>query len=213
MRMPEPKSASKAFATGSTGHKMDKSNLPQNAASLRWWSDPRALLRYVLALDDTPHHIALGTAIGMFIGLTPTVGIQMGIVVAVYFLLSPFLRFNCAAALVTVYISNPLTMLPLYWFDYCVGRMLIGGNVTRDELAGILTYDGFADWWRTMISLFIDLGATMFVGSAIVASCGALITYPLMRYLFHNLRRPKSDSPEMTSNEPGATSIKTPIET
>ena len=42
-----------------------------------WWSDPRKLLRHILLLDDSAHSIALGTAVGMTIGLTPTVGVQM----------------------------------------------------------------------------------------------------------------------------------------
>ena len=49
----------------------------------RWWTSPGRLAQRVLTLDDTPHSIALGTAIGMFVGLTPTVGIQMVVVLAV----------------------------------------------------------------------------------------------------------------------------------
>ena len=75
---------------------------------LRWWSDPRSLLRHILMLDDTPHSIALGTAIGMFIGMTPTVGIQMILVIVFAFLVKPLFTFNRIAALITVYISNPL---------------------------------------------------------------------------------------------------------
>lgn len=182
--------------------KMERRSSPTPESNLHWWTDPRALLRYVLSLDDTPHHIALGVTAGMFIGLTPTVGIQMGIVVVVYFLLSPLLRFNCKAALVTVYISNPLTMVPLYWFDYRVGQMLLGGNVTREEFAAILKYDGFAGWWATITTLFIELGWTMCVGSLLVASIGAVITYPVMRYLFHIFRRPSPKKPP--ASEPKA---------
>ena len=35
---------------------------------LHWWTSPRTLLRYILMLDDTPHSIALGTAIGLAAG-------------------------------------------------------------------------------------------------------------------------------------------------
>nr|MDQ3333366.1 DUF2062 domain-containing protein [Planctomycetota bacterium] len=153
------------------------------AQTLHWWSNPRTLLRYVLSLDDTPHHIALGTAVGMFIGLTPTVGIQMILAIAVYYLCLPFFRFNCKAALVTVYVSNPVTMLPLYWFDYRVGQIFFGGDVTKDQLNEILTYDGFAEWWQAIWTLFVELGWTMLAGSLIVGAVGGAITYPVMRYL------------------------------
>jgi uncharacterized protein (DUF2062 family) len=148
------------------------------------------LLRYVLSLDDSAHHIALGTAMGMFIGLTPTVGIQMAITIVVYYLCLPFFRFNCKAAIVTVYISNPLTMVPLYWFDYRVGQFVFGGaDITQDRIREIITYDGFAEWWRAIVTLFVDLGVPMFAGSLIVASVGAAVTYPTMRYLLRVFRR------------------------
>jgi len=156
---------------------------------LHWWSNPRTLLRYVLSLDDSPHHIALGTAMGMFIGLTPTVGIQMAITIAVYYLCLPFFRFNCKAAIVTVYISNPLTMVPLYWFDYRVGQLVFGGDdITKDRIREIITYDGFAEWWRAIVTLFVDLGLPMFAGSLIVGGVGAAVTYPTMRYLLRLFR-------------------------
>ena len=41
-----------------------------------------SMFRAIVMLDDTPHSIALGTAIGLFIAWTPTVGIHMILVVA-----------------------------------------------------------------------------------------------------------------------------------
>lgn len=169
---------------------------------LKWWSNPRELLRYVLSLEDTPHAIALGTAIGMFIGLTPTVGVQMLIVIAVYYLCLPFFRFNAKAAFVTVYISNPLTMLPLYWFDYRVGQIFFGGDVTKEQLGEILTYEGFAEWWSTILTLFVELGWTMLAGSLIVGAVGGLLSYPLMRYLLHLFQSKQSLSNTNESSSP-----------
>ena len=95
------------------------------------WYSPRYLLRAILMLDGSPHSIALGTAIGMFIALTPTVGIQMLIVIGFAFLVRPLFRFNKMAALMTVYISNPLTVVPLYWFNYKVGTIFLEGTVSH----------------------------------------------------------------------------------
>ena len=157
---------------------------------LHWWSSPRTLLRYILMLDDTPHSIALGTAVGMFIGLTPTVGIQMILVMVFAFLVSPFFRFNRVAALVTVYISNPVTLVPIYWTLYKVGRVFVDGHLTRDDLSRILEYDNFADWWQTVVSLSIDVGASLLVGTAIVATVGGVVTYPVMCWLLGTFRKP-----------------------
>lgn len=158
--------------------------------TLRWWSSPRALLRAILMLDDTPHSIALGAAIGMFIGLTPTVGIQMLLVMLVAFLTARLFYFNRVAALLTVYISNPLTMVPLYWFNYKLGLLLVlSDEVSRDAFGGMLKYEGAREWWDTVLALVLDIGWPLLVGSAIVATIGGLLTYPLMRVLLQSIHQ------------------------
>jgi uncharacterized protein (DUF2062 family) len=119
----------------------------------------------------------------MFIGMTPTVGIQMIIVLLVAALTSRLFYFNRVAALLTVYISNPLTMLPIYWLDYKVGTWFLPGDATRDQFAQILEYDGFAQWWQTILGLFVTIGEPLIVGSLIVASVCGVVSYPLMRWL------------------------------
>ena len=103
---------------------------------------PREFLRTILMLDDTPHSIALGTAIGMFIGMTPTVGIQMGLVLIFAFLVRPLFSFNKVAAVLTVYISNPFTVAPIYWGCYKLGTVFVEGNVTYEDFAAEFSKDG-----------------------------------------------------------------------
>lgn len=161
------------------------------SSSLKWWSSPSTLLRHILMLDDTPHSIALGTTVGMFIGMTPTVGIQMILVMLFGLLVKRLFSFNRVAALITVYLSNPLTMVPIYYFNYWVGTFFVGGSVTRDEFAAILHYDGFAEWRETIVALFVDVGWPLIVGSLVVASVCAAITYPAMHWLLDWFHRPK----------------------
>ena len=68
---------------------------------------PRKALKSLLALDDSPHAIALGIGVGMFVGLTPTVGVQTIIVVSLAALTRRFCYFNVGAACATTYVSNP----------------------------------------------------------------------------------------------------------
>ena len=151
---------------------------------LTWfWHVPRSLLRQILALDDTDHSKALGVAIGMFIGMTPTVGIQMVMVMIVAVLTSRLFYFNRVAAILTVYISNPFTMLPLYWMNYKIGTWFVEGNVTRKEFAKALEYNGFAEWWECILRLFVTIGTPLIVGSMIVATVLGVASYPLMRWL------------------------------
>ena len=174
---------------------------------LHWWSSPRTLLRHILMLDDTAHSVALGTAIGLFIALTPTVGIQMILVMIFAVLSSPFVRFNRIAALITVYISNPLTMLPIYWFNYKIGNLFVEGHVSRENFARILQYDGFREWWSSTVALFVDIGVPLIVGSLIVSSIAAVATYPAIRALLRSVRGQSSTEhePAMEKEKPAPT--------
>ena len=166
----------------------------EDPAPPKWWSNPKALVTYVLGLNDTAHQIALGVAVGAFWGMTPTVGAQMVIVLACYYLFKPLFHFNVKAALVTVYISNPVTMLPIYWFDYEVGRLLVGGDLTKAELAAVLEYSSLAEWWETVTDLVKRVGLPMLVGAVAVGTASALAAYPLTRWLVVSWRgRPAAE--------------------
>ncbi len=163
---------------------------------IRWlWRTPRTLLSQILALEDTDHSKALGVTVGMFIGMTPTVGIQMILVLLLAVLTSRLFYFNRAAALLTVYVSNPLTTLPIYWLDYQVGTWFVAGDVSRDDFSRILEYHGFAEWWHTVLGLFVTIGTPLILGSLIVASICSLATYPLMRWLLSHLPPMQGASP------------------
>jgi hypothetical protein len=161
----------------------DGTSSGRTAAGFRWWAHPRQLLRYLLSLDDTPHRISLGLAIGTFIAFTPTVGVQMVIAGAIWYLCRPLFRFNCKAALVAVYISNPVTTIPIYWGCYCLGRVFVGGDLTREQFAAIFRYSSFDQWWSTVSTLFFEIGGPLLLGSAIVATVAAVIAYPCMLFL------------------------------
>lgn len=169
-----------------------------SSKKIPWWNSPRSLIRALLSLDDTPHSIAKGTAIGMFLGLTPTVGIQMILVM----LVSLFVRFNRKAALITVYVSNPFTMIPMYWANYKVGTLFFEDTVSRQDFEQLLTYNGFTEWWEAIQAVFISIGMPLLFGSAIVATTGGIITYPLMRWLLRVTGKDKSHKIPVADPDP-----------
>lgn len=71
-----------------------------------------------LAIEGDPHNIALGFALGLFIGMTPTMGFQMAI--AVFFAIP--LKWNKLSAAAGVWITNPVTAPFIYWINYVVGK-------------------------------------------------------------------------------------------
>ena len=152
-------------------------------------------------LDDTQHSIALGTSIGMFIGMTPTVGIQMIVVMVFAFLTHRLFRFNRVAALLTVYISNPVTIVPIYYMLYWVGKQFVGGNVSRDQFTSLLNYEGFEGWWNAVTGLLFDIGTPLIVGTLIVAPVCGLVTYPIMRRLLSLFQKTQAKADDDASDE------------
>jgi len=91
----------------------------------RRWSYIRQLklnlLRFI-RMRGTPDEIAKGMALGIFIGMTPTFGFQMAL--AVFFAI--LLKENKLAAVLGVWITNPLTAPLIYALEYESGRLLMG---------------------------------------------------------------------------------------
>jgi uncharacterized protein (DUF2062 family) len=127
----------------------------------------------------------------MFIGLTPTGGIQMLLVMLTAFLCRPLFRFSQIAALLMVYVSNPLTAVPIYWFSYKVGTLFFEETVSYEHFTRIFQYDSFGEWWSSLVTLARDVGAPLLVGSLIVAFVGAVITYPVMQVIVRLFRKPR----------------------
>lgn len=152
-------------------------------ADTRWWTSPRRLIRSLLALDDTPHAIALGTAIGMFVGMTPTVGLQMFLVIGIAAATRPLFHFNRVAGLITVYISNPLTIVPLYASFYYVGTMLVDAPMTPAQFQ--LQFEAALDrsWLDPLRFIFTEVAWPMLAGSLLIATVTAVPTYPIVRRL------------------------------
>ena len=176
-------------------------------AKILWWCDPRQWFRSILLLRDDPHSVALGTSIGVFVGLTPTFGIQMILVLTIAFLTRKLFRFNRFAALIAVYISNPFTMVPIFWANYRLGAVFTKSQVTWEQFSGLFKYNSVSEWFNSFINVFRTLGTPLIVGSLIVATFFALPTYPVMLRLLqrvHERRRlSKSSMDVLVENESG----------
>lgn len=83
---------------------------------LRWW-------RKIITLHGSPREIALGVGIGMFIALSPTVGLQMllGLIVAT------IVGASRPAAVITCWITNIFTIPPIYAATYFLGALVWPG--------------------------------------------------------------------------------------
>ena len=79
------------------------------------------LIQPIRQAQGATDSIARGAALGVWIAMTPTIGAQM-VVVA---MLAIPLRANIPVAMALVWISNPLTMVPLYFCFYWLGNLIV----------------------------------------------------------------------------------------
>ncbi len=103
----------------------------------------RPVLRWVIKLRSTPRAIAGGLGLGTFIAFTPTMGVQLilAIIAATLF------NMNRPAAMIPVWITNPVTVAPIYTFNYWLGCRIWDGP-PLSEVSGL-----FLDIGRTMAHL------------------------------------------------------------
>ena len=82
----------------------------------------RKVYERFVKIRGQPREIALGFALGIFIGMTPTMGIQMPLAV---FLAAVF-KWSKISAAFGVWITNPFTSPFIYGLTYIVGAKLLG---------------------------------------------------------------------------------------
>jgi uncharacterized protein (DUF2062 family) len=160
---------------------MKKPSLPNK--SRRGTFNPRRTIRYYWLqfkrLQDTPQKIAWGMFLGVFIGVTPTVPFHT---VAVLFL-APLCRVSPVAALIRMFVMNPITMAPMYYAAYKVGAAVM----FRDApLHFPETFDV-----TSLLDLLWRGGLALQVGGVILALPSALLSYFLSLWVVKRLHRAK----------------------
>lgn len=144
----------------------------------------RRLLRH----KDSPHSIAAGAAIGIFVGMLPIYGFQMITAVAV----AAVARVNKVAAALPAWITNPLTIPPFLYFQYRLGRFVVGGEEVAGawprlqkvgEAAGRISLLDFKNTSREVFAAARALGWEVLwptiIGGLLSGVLLGLATYPL----------------------------------
>ncbi len=126
-------------------------------------------------IQSEPDAIGRGMALGLFIGFTPTFGIQILLAILFAFLL----RQNKIATFVGVWITNPFTAPFIYGLEYEIGRMLMGMPPIG---SAHFNYD--FSWEMGM-----QVGLPLLLGSAVLGIPVAIIGYSLSVRFVPSLRQ------------------------
>ncbi len=154
-----------------------------------WRAAQSFVVKRVLHANDTPHRIALGVGLATFIGFTPTMGLQTAIALG----LAALFRANKAVCIPIVWITNPVTAVPIYGACWWLGAAILPGSGPTVEQAEVVNKlselgGGFfanifnAEFWSSMLHLMLELGAELWLGCSIVGSFCGVVLYFVTRW-------------------------------
>jgi len=134
--------------------------------------------RKLLSSNSSPHEIALGLSIGVFVGFTPLVGIQTILILLLIFIIP---KINKISAYLSSWVMNQFTFVPIYLLNYWIGAFIL-------KIENKLEYSEFTKIiLQRNLSQIINIGKNIFIpmllGGLIVASTLALLTYIISRFL------------------------------
>lgn len=136
-----------------------------------------------MAINDTPHSVALGSAIGIFFGFTPLYSVKTLLSIVVAWIC----RCNkvAAAIAVTVHDVAIFAMPAIYFAEYKLGCWTLHRPPSQRIRFAHLSFNDYFHWQFIQRVIWPAL-----VGSLFLAIPSALIVYVLMRTLIGRARAP-----------------------
>jgi uncharacterized protein len=147
----------------------------------QWLADHHMTL---VTMADTPHSIALGSAIGIFFGFTPLWSLKTLLSIAVAWVC----RCNKIAAAIAVTVHDVLifVMPAIYFAEYKVGCWTLHRPTPAHRVRFHFGLHDYLNW-----EVFQRLVWPAFIGSLFLAIPSAVIVYFVMRMLISRARAPK----------------------
>ena len=132
----------------------------------------RDKFREILKVKDTPHRIAMAFALGVFMGISPLLGLHT---IGAFFF-AWLLRLNRLVAIIGVYITNPWTIVPIYTFCIWVGARLTG----LEKIIPAVNWNDVS--FMVFMGELKHLIIPFLVGSIVVGSISAIISYFIIHW-------------------------------
>jgi len=137
---------------------------------------------FLMTIADTPHSIALGSAIGIFFGFTPLYPLKTLLSIAAAWIC----RCNKIAAAIAVTLHDVLiwAMPAIYVAEYQLGCWSLGRTAAQRVHFRQFAMRDFAHW-----HVFSRVVWPTFVGSLFLAIPSAIVIYFVMRFLVSRARK------------------------
>lgn len=151
---------------------------PNRTSSNSWKQKLRSFLHDFKTLQGDPNYIAKGIAIGVFVGITPTIPLHTIIALALSFVF----KASKPAAAIGVWSGNPITVPFFYFGSYKIGMLLIGKSDVLDK--SYFTIQG-------LLHHGIKTTVAMIFGGMILGIIPAIASYFISRSIFTAIQERK----------------------
>jgi len=164
------------------------------------------MVQPIIKAKPTRNEFRIGVALGLFVGLTPTVGVQMYVCLFFWLLFKKIKKdwnFNLPTSIAMVWVTNPFTVVPIYYIFFRIGIWFQSLYGTDSPLQGIEFFEMrildiqkaptfLLQFQEIGKFLFYDTGIPLFLGSLFIAIPTTLIAffysqkvYDKLEMLFH----------------------------
>jgi len=130
-------------------------------------------------LQGSQQKLAWGMALGVFIGITPTVPFHTILALT----LAPLLRISPVTAYLGIWVMNPLTMGPLYYAAHKVGKLLLAQRCPA--IPAVFNF-------HARMEILWTNGLALQVGGIIIALPPAILSYFLTLWVVQRYRQKKA---------------------
>lgn len=143
-----------------------------------------------IRLKGTPKALALGTAIGVFIGLTPTIPFHTVLILALTFLT----KSSGIAGIITSWIvCNPVTYLPIYYIALKIGNFVTPYTLSWHHIKRLVfafsQHHSFIEACHKIAELGSEAIIVLLSGGILFALPFSIIAYYAAFHLFSKIDR------------------------
>lgn len=148
----------------------------------------------LIRLRGTPHSLALGSAIGVFIGITPTIPFHT---IAI-FICTILTRSSFLAGLITSWlVCNPLTYIPQYYFSLRLGNLVtpyeLSWNQIQIVLEVLLSDVSIGVRAKALITMGYEAIMVLMIGGSLLALPFAVLSYYLSYITFIKIKKKRHE--------------------
>jgi uncharacterized protein len=147
-----------------------------------------------IRLKGDPRSLAAGTAIGVFIGLTPTIPLHTAAILVLTFAT----RTSFIAAITASWlVCNPLTYMPIYYLSLVIGNAVtpydFNWDKIREVLNLLLSHPGIGPSITALVNLGLEAITVLVVGGCIFAIPFTIASYYFSFSLFVKIRKKRQE--------------------